>query len=397
MIIDKTKAIRSFIILFLFICISLGVNAQTNSDDWETYSIPNVCSFKIPPTMEVRLEDSFHGRFVKPIHQSSFYEMLCDECDIFLEEAKLVLQPKGLNGDPFNYDYRNANNSYGRIIISFSYDDFLLQEDIVGIAPSELTILDTLWRNRMKEGLDCMDKYASFKGSFTWYPLRKENYCGLSALVEEYNRPGTDIETHVRCHIFFYDGKCLKVTTSYNLKHEEKYKDDFKTFMQLLKIETEEDRPSLGSKGLFKSDEYHISFAYDSKRFSEVKKQNNSSHCFFKLESSDGATILLSAWDLEDSTDDFSIHEDEVVEEMKQQDKTTLKNIVKSCDKVSIGHIKALKSMAINNVYGTKYVYTTYRLFYKNRFYTIDFHIPESIYNKDKSVVDELIKGLKFN
>ena len=82
---------------------------------------------------------------------------------------------------------------------------------------------------------------------------------------------------------------------------------------------------------------------------------------------------------------------------MKQQDKTTLKNIVKSCDKVSIGHIKALKSMAINNVYGTKYVYTTYRLFYKNRFYTIDFHIPESIYNKDKSIVDELIKGLKFN
>ncbi len=388
---------KLWLAIFLVVGATNILHAQSIPSGWVTYSIHGVCSFAIPNTMEVRLENSFHSRFVKSVHQSSFYEMLCNECDLFLEEAKLVLQPKGLNEDPFSDDYRNANKSYGRIIINFSYDDFLLQEDVRELAPSELTVLDTLWRNRMKEGLECMDKCASFKGSFTWYPFRKENFCGLSALVEEYNRPGTDIETHVRCHIFFYDGKCLKVTTSYNLKHEEKYKDDFKTFMQLLKIETEEDRPSLGSKGLFKSDEYHISFAYDSKRFSEVKKQNNSSHCFFKLESSDGATILLSAWDLEDSTDDFSIHEDEVVEEMKQQDKTTLKNIVKSCDKVSIGHIKALKSMAINNVYGTKYVYTTYRLFYKNRFYTIDFHIPESIYNKDKSIVDELIKGLKFN
>ena len=377
----------------------IGVEAQTNPDDWSTYSIPNVCSFKVPPTMEVRLEDSFHGRFVKSVHQSSFYEMLCNECDLFLEEAKLVLQPKGLNGDPFSDDYRNANNSYGRIIFNFSYDDYLLQEDIVGIAPSELTILDTLWRNRMKEGLECMDKYATFNGSFKWFPLRKENYCGLSALVEEYDRPGTDVETHVRTYIFFYEGRCLKVTTSYNLKQEAKYKEDFNTFMQLLNIEkgTKADKGKQNKKGLFLSDEYHVCFAYDSNKYLEVKKQNKSTHCFFKLESDDGSSILLSAWDLEDSTEGFSIHEKEVVDEMKERDKNTLDNIVRSCEKVRIGHVEALKSVAINNVLGTKYVYTTYRVFYKDRFYTIDFHIPETEFNKNKNMVDELIKGLQFN
>lgn len=79
--------------------------AQSNSTDWETYSIPNVCSFKVPPTMEVRLPDSFFGRFVKSVHQSSFYEMICNECDLFFEEAQIVLQPKGLNGDPFSNEF----------------------------------------------------------------------------------------------------------------------------------------------------------------------------------------------------------------------------------------------------------------------------------------------------
>ena len=114
--------------------------AQSNPTDWETYSIPNVCSFKVPSTMEVRLPDSFFGRFVKSVHQSSFYEMICNECDLFFEEAQIVLQPKGLNGDPFSNEFRDANNSYGRIIFKFAYDDFLTQEDLATVVPSELTI-----------------------------------------------------------------------------------------------------------------------------------------------------------------------------------------------------------------------------------------------------------------
>ena len=376
-----------------------GIYAQSDPSNWETYSIPNVCSFKVPPTMEVRLEDSFQGRFTRSFRRSSFYEMLCNECDLFFEEAQIVLQPKGLNKDPFSDEYKDANNSYGRIIFKFSYDGFLTQEDLSAVAPSELTILDTLWRNETKKGLDCMGQFWEFEGSFSWFPLRKENYSGLSALVTEYNRPGTGAETHVREYKFFYGGRFLRITTSYNLSQEDKYRDDFMTFMQFLKIENDEVPDIVGQspKGLFKSDEYHISFAYDPKRFSEVKKRNNSSHCFFKLESSDGATILLSVWELEDSTEDFSIHEDEIVEDMKQRDKNTLSDIIKSCEKVKIGNTEALMSMAKNNVYGTVFIYTTYRVFHKDRFYTIDFHIPEVEYNKNKNIVDELIKGLQFN
>lgn len=386
---------RSTIILLLMY--AGCIYAQSNLTNWETYSIPNVCSFKVPPTMEIRLENSFHGRFVKSMHQSSFYEMLCDECDIFLEEAKLVLQPKGLNGDPFSDDYRNANNSYGRIIFRFSYDDILSQNDIKDIDPSELRILDTMWRNEVKEGLECIGQhYSGFTGTFKWYPLRKENYSGLSALVVEYDRPGTGVETHVREYKFFYKDRFLLITTSYNLKQETKYKEDFKTFMKLLSIEANPQtrQTKQSNNGLYSSEEYHISFTYDPNKFSEVKRRNNSTHCFYKLEANDGSSILFSAWDLE-SAGLIPIHDDEYVNEMKQRDKQ-LKGVtvIESCEKMMIGNKKALRSIFRMDAMGIEYIYTSYRAYHKDRFYTIDFHIPKAKYKKQE--VENMIKGLQF-
>lgn len=390
----RNKAKTTIILLLIY---TGCIYAQSNPTDWETYSIPNVCSFKVPPTMEVRLEDSFHGRFVKSVHQSSFYEMLCNECDIFFEEAKLVLQPKGLNGDPFSDEYQNANNSYGRIIFRFSYNDILSQEDIKDINPSELRILDTMWRSEVEKGLECMGQYYSgFTGTFKWYPLRKENYSGLSALVVEYDRPGTGVETHVREYKFFYKDRFLLITTSYNLKQEVKYKEDFKTFMKLLSIEanpqTRQTRQN--NNGLYTSKDYHVSFTYDPNKFSEVKKRKNSTHCFYKLESVDGASILFSAWDME-FADLIPVHEDEFVDEMKQHDKELEDvTIIESCEKVMIGSKEALRSIFRRDVMGKEYIYTTYRAYHKDRFYTIDFHVPKAKYKKQ--YVDNWIKGLQF-
>lgn len=385
------------IIILLFLMYAYRIYAQSDYSSWETYSIPGVCSFAIPNTMEVRIEDSFHGRFVKSMHQSSFYEMICNECDIFLEEAQMVLQPKGLNSDPFSDEYKKANNNYGRIIIKFAYEDVFTQEDIKDIAPSELRILDTMWRNEVKEGLECINKYyTGFTGSFNWYPLRKENYCGLVALVTEYERPGTGVETHVREYKFFYKGRYVLITTSYNLNQEAKYKDDFKTFMKQLKIEANpvSNQNEQNDKGLFISEDYNISFAYDSKKYTEVKRQNRSTHCFYKLETTDGSSVLFSAWDME-SADLIPIHDDEYVNELKQRDRQMEGvTIIESCEKVMIGNKKALCSIFRMKPMGVEYIYTTYRAYHKDKFYTIDFHIPKEKYKKQD--VDNMIKGLQF-
>ena len=67
----KHKRLYIAIIIAL---ITLQVNAQSNTKDWITYSIPNACTFKIPPTMEVRSDESLHSRFIKAVHQSGLYE-----------------------------------------------------------------------------------------------------------------------------------------------------------------------------------------------------------------------------------------------------------------------------------------------------------------------------------
>ena len=233
----KHKRLYIAIIIAL---ITLQVNAQSNTKDWITYSIPNACTFKIPPTMEVRSDESLHSRFIKAVHQSGLYEMLCDNCDLYFDEATIIIQSKGLNSDPGTDAYKAAADSYARILMKFSYSDFT-QDDVVGLKPSELMELDTMWRNEAKQGIDCLsDYFTNVTGTFKWFPLRLETYSGTTALVTEYNRQGTGGETRVREYKFFFNKKFLRITTSYKLSEEAKYKDDFRSFMKLLNIITTE-------------------------------------------------------------------------------------------------------------------------------------------------------------
>jgi len=392
----------SLSISLICVLVSTKTSAQNNTSSWPTYSIPNVCSFQIPTTMEVRSDESVHSQFIKAVHNSSFYEMLCKDCDVFFEESNIIIQPKGLNSNPSTDEYRLAADSYARILMKFSYFDELSQEDLLGITPSELMIADSIFYSETKREIECMvDHFPICSGAFKWFPLRVESYSNLIALVAEYNRPGIEGETRVREYKFFYNKKYFRIITSYKLREETKYKEDFRTFMKLLKIETGaktgKGQNTTSIPGLFSSDEYHIRFEYDKKRFSEVKKQNSTSHCFFKMESKEGSQILFSAWDQGSSTDNLSIYDYDIVSEILQMEKDQKLDVIKSCEKVKLGNTNALKCIYRNNVYGTEYIYTTYRAYYKNYFYTFDFHVLSSEYQNNKSIVDELIKGLKFN
>lgn len=396
----KNKRLIESCLVLLCVLISIMCNAQSNSVDWLTYSIPDVCSFKIPQTMEVRSDESAHGRFVKSMQQSSFFEMLCDECDLYFDETTLVIQPKGLNSNPFSDEFQKANNSYARIMLEFSYCD-LSQEDVVGLSPSDLTKVSDIWEDEARRDIDCIDNYVNVSGSFKWFPIKIETYSGLKTMVSEYNRPGFGGETRVRDYRFFFNNKYLRVITSYKLNEETKYKEDFKTFVKSLKIE-KADKQNYGVKqsrklGQFSSREHYLSFSYDKSKYSEVKKQNKTSHCFCKLEGTDGTQILFSAWDQGMSTDMISIHDNEFINEFKQAEKGQDYDIINSCEKVFVENVKALKTDARYSVMGIEYHYTTYRVYYKNWFYTLDFYIPVATYNKNKNIVNDFIKGLKFN
>lgn len=198
---------RILIALLLLATPFYGLYSQTNSaeGEWETYSIPEVCSFAIPNTLEVRSNESFYGKFVKAMYQSSLFEMLCDDCDLFLDQYSIVLEPKGLNDSPKSDEYHKASQSYARIMLHFSYDE-IIQEDIVELTESDLRELDQIWCNEIKREYDCLYENIPTSGQLKWYPLSKKSISGLQALVVKYDRPALEGgDTHVEIYKIFYD------------------------------------------------------------------------------------------------------------------------------------------------------------------------------------------------
>lgn len=399
------KCIYKILTIIILWAISIcETYSQIKPSGWDTYSIPDVCSFAIPSTMEVRSDDSFHGRFVKTMRQGSFFEMLCDNCDLFYDEATLVLQPKGLNSNPYSASFQQANDSYARIMFDFSYDE-LTQEDVKELTPSDLKELNQVIYEDAKREFDCIADIIPTSGQLKWYPLCKKYISGFQTLVEEYDRPAIEGGlTHVKIYMFFYDKKFLKVTTSYKIKEESKYKNDFEKFIQLLSIETEKQhtqQTTCSGSGLFTSTEYRFKYAYDKTQYTVTPKQNKSSHCFCKLESNTGNNIIIfSAWDIADEDTEGSVYEEDFISGVRRMDNSYNSNnarLLSSCQKVKIGGKDALKSVFSFDVLGIKYIQTTYRVYHKGRLYTLDFHIPETDYNNNKSITDKLVKGVQFN
>ena len=156
---------------------------------------------------------------------------------------------------------------------------------------------------------------------------------------------------------------------------------------------------SYSQNGLFTSTEYHFKYAYDKTQYTITPKQNQSSHCFCKLVSNKGMNyILFSAWDIADESTEGSVFEEDFISLVKQRDNSydfCNAQLLSSCQKTIIGGKEALKSVFLYEAIGIKMIHTTYRVYYKGRLYTLDFHIPETDFNKN--LLNELAKGIQFN
>lgn len=105
--------------------------------------------------------------------------MLCDNCDLFYEEATLVLQPKGLNNNPYSASFQQANDSYARIMFNFSYDE-LTQEDVKELTPSDLKELNQIIYEDVKREFDCIADIIPTSGQLKWYLLCKKKHIRIS-------------------------------------------------------------------------------------------------------------------------------------------------------------------------------------------------------------------------
>ena len=147
---------RKFL-LFLF-CLVCSVNLFGQSD-WTIYSYGNICTFRIPHTLELRDKSSIVG---------SCFENAKKYWNLHHED-EIVFQPVGGNsGEKDNI--KKMVSSYARVMIRCVPTEDIYQSDVAGLSQYEIDELNEIWKQGIMNFLSGPD--------FIWYKLTRKNIAG---------------------------------------------------------------------------------------------------------------------------------------------------------------------------------------------------------------------------
>ena len=223
------------VLITITIIILIFKRSKIDISQWPSYTFPNICSISVPPTMEVRNDNSLTGQFYDAAYNSNIFHMMCDECDLFYEKSKVIFQPKGLNSNDVQ-KILEANSTYARIIIDFSYNEGLGQNDIKSMTRADLKEYDKIVGTKYKNDYECMSNFTNTEAKLIWHPVKKMKINGIYCLALEYDRSEIQGMVKVKKYIFLYDGKEIDVTMSYRECDKEKYKKDFEEAIESFEI-----------------------------------------------------------------------------------------------------------------------------------------------------------------
>ena len=146
-------------------------------------------------------------------------------------------------------------------------------------------------------------------------------------------------------------------------------------------------------------DEYHVKCVFDNTKFHIKPQIDQTSHCFCKFVSSDGTiTIIFSAYDVPE-IEEFSIYEEDVLYEMRQRWIALEANgiqVINNCEKVKMGNTEALMSNLIYDLNDISFMYICFQAYHKGKLYSIDFHVPNLVYDKNRDDLEKFIRGVQF-
>lgn len=213
----------------------LSNNRKTEELKWPSYSFPNVFSISIPPTLEMRNDQSITGKMINAFHESQIFQMMCDECDLFYEKSQIVFQPLGMNSNNRQI-VAEATATYARILFDFGYNEGLNQRDIRRMTHSDFEEYDEIVGKRYQTEYECMEGFLNREAKFIWHPSKKMKINGKYCIAIEYDRMGREGMVNVKKYIFLYDGKEIDVTMSYRESEKVKYAKDFEEVINSFKI-----------------------------------------------------------------------------------------------------------------------------------------------------------------
>ena len=387
---------------------------QTLPANWTEYRIPNVCSFAIPPTMELRDMNSQFGKVHKALHESPYWEWVCNECDLFNGDFDLAFQPKGIN--KMDITEEDLFATYARILINFKRipNNELNQLALAGLTAQDISLFSEYQKSMMEDRLECLDeiRFGNMIGKFEWNPIKIQNIDGLLCLAYDFKRPGKDAQTHVRSYEFYTDNHMIEFIISYNTNDSKLYQHDFDRFINYLKFEDafKQNRYKTyvvnNNQQTYVSIPHNIKYEYDNTEY-QTEKIINAPHMLLKLQSSkdDTRSITLATFGEFDLTG-YHAHHADIVSYFQLYDNEMLYSrngetttLLESCKKVVIGNnIKSIRSVikTTSSTYGMTMYIILYRYVNGSELQTLNIFLSRDDYALFSNMEQSFTKGLSI-
>ena len=179
-------------------------NPEPKNETWETVSIPGICTFQIPSTVEL---------------QKGTYKKLNDKLRKTLLEIDttpdfVVAQPKGINDfDPA------ALKRYCRVIVETarrSKGDFAKLDARMALSAAEMKELEAEVKNQVKQGAELATSKGIRMTILSWRGVKITQVNGVDALLTTYTRSMNDAPSVLVSEYKIQNNDCLHtITISY--------------------------------------------------------------------------------------------------------------------------------------------------------------------------------------
>ena len=251
---NKIEFTILFLMRFLISCVNSNTRNSNNlkqanpiktPNTWTLYEIENIGEIAIPPTLEIRGDNSVHK--LKIDKRREYYANYL-KIDIF--ESDVVFQPKGM--DDFDI---GAIEKYARVLIHHHKGepgDFPRLNEGSEMSVSEQKELDQYFREELKGSMSLVNTKL-----LEWEPLKigevnGASYIKLSYTRQKANNPAVKVET---CKLF-NDDEAVELTISYRIAESDIWEADLNRIIDTFsfknnketnvdKIEQVEDRSEL--------------------------------------------------------------------------------------------------------------------------------------------------------
>jgi hypothetical protein len=213
----KTKKFKFPIILLIVILIAWGLTIQTEiPKGWTVFEIKSVGKIAIPPTMELR-DDNSYISLVSDVVRDNYSV----HKKIEITKPKLTFQPKG--SDKLD---KQALSKYSRILINYikgEPGDFFKWNEEFDISSSEEKDLNEYFLEEVTAPMEAINMKL-----IKWYPLEFSSINGLSYIKQTFTRQMSDNPiVKVEKYTFFNYDESVSITISYRLSERDMWASDF--------------------------------------------------------------------------------------------------------------------------------------------------------------------------